>query len=662
MSENQSGPMSDPSKQNPDAGAQNSADGADLGATPAGAADAQPNPTPSEETPVTAEQPPQGYGQPPVAPENPTPPYGETPVAPENPTPAYGATPGTAEVPTPMYGQTPGAYGQTPAAYGHPTLVPPAAGQPSPWAPSGAYPPNSGAWQQPAPVYMGQTGPAPATGAPKSPPRWRKTAIAGAAGLVLALVAGGAGGLVGYELHGDNSNPYQSAVSTNGNAPVVDRSSLATIAARVQPERGGHPDRRRRRVGCGHLVRRLHRDQQPRGRGRATATSVQVTFNERQEGHGEHRRDRPEDRPGRGEGAACQRADPGDLRRQRQRAGRRHRAGDRQPARPAGFGDRGHRQRAATAPSRSAATRAGDQQQSAIVDHRWATRSRPTRRSTRVTPAARWSTPRVRSSASTPRSRPADPAATATSGSASRSRATRPTRWPRRSSTARRSATRTSVSGSATGQQRWRPGGQQSSRAARPTRPACSRATSSRKVNGKNLRNSDDLVELVQSSNVGDKLHADGHPQRLDPDRHRHGGRGTVTDLGNSSYPGSRWRRNDAPPIAHAQTSSRGYAQPPCATAGSRRLCPMWTFSVRRSARPASWRAASPGRARRRPRARPRRPRRGRWSPRPSGGRPARRARRPGTASAARWRSCHRPPAARPGSPRSRPPSRRPRP
>ena len=43
------------------------------------------------------------------------------------------------------------------------------------------------------------------------------------------------GGFIGYGLHNNNSSGLQSVVSANGNAPVVDRSSLASIAASVQP-------------------------------------------------------------------------------------------------------------------------------------------------------------------------------------------------------------------------------------------------------------------------------------------------------------------------------------------------------------------------------------------------------------------------------------------
>jgi putative serine protease PepD len=64
----------------------------------------------------------------------------------------------------------------------------------------------------------------------------RRGVIAGVAALAIALTAGGVGGFVGYALHPDGS-PLQVPASTgNGNAaPVIDRSSLASIAAALQP-------------------------------------------------------------------------------------------------------------------------------------------------------------------------------------------------------------------------------------------------------------------------------------------------------------------------------------------------------------------------------------------------------------------------------------------
>jgi putative serine protease PepD len=66
---------------------------------------------------------------------------------------------------------------------------------------------------------------------------WAKRGLlAGVGALAIALTAGGVGGFVGYALHPDGS-PLQlpAAVSGNNAAPVVDRSSLASIAAALQP-------------------------------------------------------------------------------------------------------------------------------------------------------------------------------------------------------------------------------------------------------------------------------------------------------------------------------------------------------------------------------------------------------------------------------------------
>ncbi len=68
---------------------------------------------------------------------------------------------------------------------------------------------------------------------------WRRTAVAGAAAVAIALGAGGVGGYVGYALHPDTSSSAGAlqnvAPAGSGNAPIVDRSSLASIAASVQP-------------------------------------------------------------------------------------------------------------------------------------------------------------------------------------------------------------------------------------------------------------------------------------------------------------------------------------------------------------------------------------------------------------------------------------------
>ena len=58
----------------------------------------------------------------------------------------------------------------------------------------------------------------------------------GVAALAIALTAGGVGGFVGYALHPDGSPLQIPGTTGNGNAaPVIDRSSLASIAAALQP-------------------------------------------------------------------------------------------------------------------------------------------------------------------------------------------------------------------------------------------------------------------------------------------------------------------------------------------------------------------------------------------------------------------------------------------
>jgi putative serine protease PepD len=75
--------------------------------------------------------------------------------------------------------------------------------------------------------------PAPAAGRPNNVARGL---VAGVAALAIALTAGGVGGFVGYSLHPDGS-PVQLPAASAGKdaAPVIDRSSLASIAAALQP-------------------------------------------------------------------------------------------------------------------------------------------------------------------------------------------------------------------------------------------------------------------------------------------------------------------------------------------------------------------------------------------------------------------------------------------
>jgi putative serine protease PepD len=104
---------------------------------------------------------------------------------------------------------------------------------------SGAQPPANGGAQSPAfngwPIHglhtAAQTAPA-----SRGNTTVRRGLVAGVAALAIALTAGGVGGFVGYAMHPDGSPLQVPAATGNGNAaPVVDRSSLASIAAALQP-------------------------------------------------------------------------------------------------------------------------------------------------------------------------------------------------------------------------------------------------------------------------------------------------------------------------------------------------------------------------------------------------------------------------------------------
>jgi putative serine protease PepD len=86
--------------------------------------------------------------------------------------------------------------------------------------------------------------PPPGPGGPGSAPSgaeqpggaWRKAAVAAVAAAAIALGAGGVGGFVGYALHGSGSALQSTSSGSKNAAPVVDRSSLASIAAAIQPD------------------------------------------------------------------------------------------------------------------------------------------------------------------------------------------------------------------------------------------------------------------------------------------------------------------------------------------------------------------------------------------------------------------------------------------
>jgi putative serine protease PepD len=178
--------------------------------------------------------------------------YGATPAAPTgaeagpaSPWAAGGTTPArpagdawSTTAQTPVTPASPWAAGGHTAA--QPTASLPTASQPAaslpaaesanPWTYAQTYPTSSQSWPQT------QTQPAvPA----RTPGRGRRAVVATVAGAALAVTAGGVGGFVGYTLHGNTANgPLQtvsSPVSNGKPATVLDRSSLASIAASVQP-------------------------------------------------------------------------------------------------------------------------------------------------------------------------------------------------------------------------------------------------------------------------------------------------------------------------------------------------------------------------------------------------------------------------------------------
>ena len=184
--------------------------------------------------PTTGSQP--AYGQPTTGSQ---PAYGQ----PTSGQAAYGQPSGG----QPGYGQQTG--GQP--AYGQPTSSQPTYGQPTTGQPAYGVPygqPSYGQTSGPAygqPGYGQQTGhptgqhtgqvpvwAAPGAPQPKKPSRAGR--IIGV-GLAVALLAGGfgtAGGYLGAALHGNGGG---SVTKIFDSAPVVDRSSLADIAAKVQP-------------------------------------------------------------------------------------------------------------------------------------------------------------------------------------------------------------------------------------------------------------------------------------------------------------------------------------------------------------------------------------------------------------------------------------------
>jgi putative serine protease PepD len=98
--------------------------------------------------------------------------------------------------------------------------------------PAGTHPYGQQPW---ATAQIPFDAPTPASAA-RSPMPWRRAVIGVVAAAAIALTAGGVGGFVGYELHGSGNGLQTISSGGNNNAPVVDRSSLASIAAAVQPD------------------------------------------------------------------------------------------------------------------------------------------------------------------------------------------------------------------------------------------------------------------------------------------------------------------------------------------------------------------------------------------------------------------------------------------
>jgi putative serine protease PepD len=65
---------------------------------------------------------------------------------------------------------------------------------------------------------------------------WRRAVVGLVAAATIALTAGGVGGFVGYAMHGNGSGLQTVSSGSKNAAPVVDRSSLASIAAAIQPD------------------------------------------------------------------------------------------------------------------------------------------------------------------------------------------------------------------------------------------------------------------------------------------------------------------------------------------------------------------------------------------------------------------------------------------
>jgi putative serine protease PepD len=168
-------------------------------------------PARDESEPATAQQPPVSPWQQPQPQPQPQPqhPY-SYPQTQQWQQPAYGAEQPAYGAEQPAYGAEQPAYGAEQPAYGAEQPAYGVAGQP--------------AWAQPVATDTRPAG---------TPGRGRKIFVAGAAAVLIALAGGGIGAATVLAMDGDSGN---SAVATSNSAVtrVVDRSSLAQIAAAVQ--------------------------------------------------------------------------------------------------------------------------------------------------------------------------------------------------------------------------------------------------------------------------------------------------------------------------------------------------------------------------------------------------------------------------------------------
>jgi putative serine protease PepD len=127
-----------------------------------------------------------------------------------------------------------GVQGSSPQAQGSAL---PQLNQPSLTLPPTTHPYGQQPWANPQVPFGAPVPPStPESGARAANMPWRRAAVAVVAAAAIALTAGGVGGFVGYAMHGSGSGLQVVNSGSKNAAPVVDRSSLASIAAAIQPD------------------------------------------------------------------------------------------------------------------------------------------------------------------------------------------------------------------------------------------------------------------------------------------------------------------------------------------------------------------------------------------------------------------------------------------